>query len=137
MAIGDKNEPVDLVVVEPCVVEGKHLELGTVLKKQDPEFAFEMAACGKMRLASPELISDMKARAKAEAAAAEARAAQSAGFVVSEAVSQAPGISAAQLAETVKSAIEQGIQAGIALAAAAIPADPADPAPEPATDAKA
>lgn len=120
MAIGDKNEPIDLVVVEPCVVEGKHLALGAVLKKQDPEFAFEMAACGKMRLATEDLVKDMKARAKAEEEAKQARAAQSGGFVLGEAVATGSGVSA----DDIKAAISQGIAAGMQAVAEQLAAAP-------------
>lgn len=125
MAQGDKNLPVKLVVVEATKIEGEHVEVGTVLNNTPTDIAFELGGSGKVRAWTKELEADMKARAKAEKAAAEERAAQSAAFVPGQIVSAAPGISAEQIAETIKAAIEQGIQAGIALAAAAIPAEPA------------
>lgn len=120
MATGDKNYPVDLVVVEATKIDGEHVPVGMVLKKVDTDTAFELAAAGKVRAWTKELEADMKARAKAEAdfAAKSAKA-------VTAVAAAGNGITADQIADIVKSAIEQGIQAGIAMAAAAIPAEPA------------
>lgn len=114
MAQGDKNLPVDLVVVEATKIEGEHVAVGTVLKKVDTEFAFELGAAGKVRSWSKELEADMKARAKAEAAAAE-----------QSATATAPangGLSANDLAKIIEAATAKGIETGIKLALESAPA---------------
>jgi len=52
----DKNKPVDIIIVEPTAIDGKHIEVGTVIKDCAPEQAMDLAAGGKCRVATPELI---------------------------------------------------------------------------------
>lgn len=110
MAVTDKNLPVDIVIVEPTKIDGEHVEIGTVYKKVDPEFAFELSAAGKARLATTELIADLRARKKAEAEAAEKRANE-------QALSN--GGLTASLSESIAAAIQAGIAAGLQAAAPA------------------
>ncbi|HAJ72435.1 MAG TPA: hypothetical protein DCO68_10195 [Methylophilaceae bacterium] len=52
----DKNLPVDMIIVEPTVVEGVHLAKGEVINKCPTELAMDLAGSGKARPATPELI---------------------------------------------------------------------------------
>lgn len=54
--MADKNLPVDMIIVEPTAVDGTHVAVGTVFKKMDSELAMDLAASGKARPATPELI---------------------------------------------------------------------------------
>ncbi len=60
----DKNLPVDMIIVEPTVVEGKHLPTGHVIKKCDTELAMDLAGSGKARPATPELIEQYNPKPK-------------------------------------------------------------------------
>lgn len=68
MAI-DKNLPVDMIIVEPTVIDGEHIEAGFVIKKCETSLAMDLASSGKARPATDDLIAEFKARAKAKAAA--------------------------------------------------------------------
>jgi hypothetical protein len=68
----DKNIPIDMIIVEPTVVDGKHIEAGTLLKKVDTELAMDLAGSGKARPATEELINEFKARKAAKLAAEKA-----------------------------------------------------------------
>lgn len=70
----DKNLPVDMIIVEPTVIDGKHIAAGTVLKKCETELAMDLAGSGKARPATEELIAEFKARAAAKAATEKAAA---------------------------------------------------------------
>ena len=52
----DKNLPVDIIIVEPTAVDGKHLAVGHVIKNASAELAMDLAASGKARPATPELV---------------------------------------------------------------------------------
>ena len=103
----DKNLPVDMIIVEPTAIDGEHVEVGTVLKKCETELAMDLAASGKARPATPELIKQYKdlADAKAKAAKAAAEAAEIA-------ATNALGNSAA-LTKAVADAIANGIKAAL------------------------
>lgn len=70
----DKNLPVDMIIVENTGIEGKHVEVGTLIKNMDAQLALDLAGSGKARPATPELIAEFKERAKAKAEAAKAKA---------------------------------------------------------------
>lgn len=52
----DQNTPIDIIIIEPTAIEGKHLPIGHVIKNASAELAMELAAGGKARPATPELI---------------------------------------------------------------------------------
>ena len=67
----DKNLPVDIIIVEPTAIDGKHFAVGTVLKNVETALAMDLAGSGKARVATDELIAEFNARAKAKEAAAK------------------------------------------------------------------
>lgn len=67
-------KPVDLIVIEPTRIEGTPVETGTVLRQVPPDLAMELAAAGKVRVATEELVAEYKARAKQAQKLAEAEA---------------------------------------------------------------
>lgn len=73
----DKDLPVDMIIVEPTVIDGKHIEVGTVLKKVEAPLAMDLAGSGKARPATEELIKQYKEQ-KANQAAAEKAAKEAA-----------------------------------------------------------
>lgn len=52
----DKNTPIDIIIIEPTAIDGKHLPVGHVIKNASAELAMDLAAGGKARPATPELI---------------------------------------------------------------------------------
>lgn len=63
----DKNLSTDIIIIEPTAVDGKHLPIGHVIKNASAELAMELAAGGKARPATPELIEQYNPkRAKGE-----------------------------------------------------------------------
>jgi hypothetical protein len=52
----DQNLPVDIIIIEPTAVEGKHLPIGHVIKNATTELAMDLASSGKARPATPDLI---------------------------------------------------------------------------------
>lgn len=110
----DKNLPVDIIIVENTAIDGKHIEAGTVLKKQPADLAMDLAGSGKARPATDELIAEFKARAKAKQDADKAAA-----EAAEKEAANALGNSAA-LANVIAKAI--------ATAVAAATAQPATPA---------
>lgn len=102
MFMQQSAKPVDLVVVEPTKIEGKHVDAGTLLREVPADLAMELAAAGKVRVATEEVVAEYKARAKAAAKAAEAQEAQ-----VTEAASAANQL----MANTVAAAVAAALQA--------------------------
>lgn len=70
----DKNLPVDIIIVEPTVISGKHVAAGLVIKNCETELAMDLAASGKARPATEELVAEFKVRAKAKEASDKAAA---------------------------------------------------------------
>lgn len=72
-------KPVDLIVIEATRIDSEPVEVGTVLKQVPPDLAMELACGGKVRVATDELVAEMKkvAKAQRERAATDADAAAS------------------------------------------------------------
>ncbi len=108
----DKNLPVDIIIVAPTAIDGKHLKTGTVLKKVEAELAMELAGAGKARLYSKELEADIKKQVEAEDAAIKARETQQ--------TLAGAGLNADAIATALGAAIQQGVE--LALSKATAPA---------------
>lgn len=103
--------PVDLIVIEPTRIESQPIEAGTVLKQVPPDLAMELAAAGKVRVATPELITEYQERAKAAKKLAIAEAGK---------VTEAQAAADERIATTVAAAVAAALQAaGVVPAAAA------------------
>lgn len=94
--------PVDLIVIEPTRIESQPIELGTVLKQVPPDLAMELAAAGKVRVATPELIAEYQDRAKAAKKLANAEAGK---------VTEAQTAADERMAATVAAAVAAALQA--------------------------
>lgn len=105
----DKNLPVDMIIVEPTAIDGEHVAPGHIIKKCETELAMDLAASGKARPATPELIAHFKERAAAQAKAEK------------EAAAAAEVASANALAgnEALANMVARAIAAGVAQATAA------------------
>jgi len=68
----DKNLPIDMIIVEPTAIEGKHVEAGKVIKNCDASLAMDLAGSGKARPATEELIKEFKVRKENQTAAEKA-----------------------------------------------------------------
>lgn len=113
MAVTDKNQPVDMIIVVGTAIDGHHVGVATVLKKCDAELAMELAGAGKARPYTKELEVELKKQVAAEEESAKARAAQ-------QTLSGA-GVNAGAIADALALAIQQGVQSALA----AVPAAPA------------
>jgi len=96
-------KPVDLIVVEPTRIDGEHYDAGTHLKQVPPDLAMELAAAGRARVATDELVAHYKQRAKDAKAQAERDASRSADAAAAGDARMA-GLIAAAVAETLKAA---------------------------------
>lgn len=65
----DKNLPVNMIIVEPTVIDGKHVAVGTVIKNCETELAMDLAGSGKARPSTPELVEEYKKRIQNQQAA--------------------------------------------------------------------
>ena len=109
-------KPVDLIVIEPTRIDAEPIEAGTVLKQVPPDLAMELAAAGKVRVATKDLVEEFKERAKQAKQLAEAQAGA---------------------ADVAKVAADERMAATVAAAvAAALQAAGVVPAPAPATQGK-
>lgn len=95
-------QPVDLIVIESTRIDAIPIELGTVLKQVPPDLAMELAAAGKVRPASPELIAEYEARAKQAKKLATAEATKA---------SDAQALADERLAATVAASVAAALQA--------------------------
>lgn len=96
-------KPVDLIVVEPVRIESEHVDAGTVLKQVPPDLAMELAAAGKVRVATDELVQHYQERAKRAKKLAEQQAAQ-AGDARAEADERTAALVAAAVASALQAA---------------------------------
>lgn len=106
-------KPVDLIVIEATRIEGNPVDAGAVLRNVPPDLAMELAAAGKVRVATEELIAEYVERAKAAKKLAASEASKA-----GDAQSAADG----RLAATVAAAVAAALQAaGVLPAAKAVP----------------
>lgn len=104
-------KPVDLIVIEPTRIDAQPIEAGTVLKQVPPDLAMELAAAGKVRVATEELIAEYQDRAKAAKKLASAEASKAA---------DAQAAADERMATTVAAAVAAALQAaGVVPATAA------------------
>lgn len=114
----DKNQPVDIIIVAPTAVDGKHLAVAAVIRKCPTDLAMELAGAGKARVYSKELEAELKKQVASEEAAAKERAAQQ--------TLVGAGVNAGAIAEALSLAISQGVQAALAAVQPAAPAPAAE-----------
>lgn len=69
-----EEKKVDVIVVEACKIDGKHIECDTEIKGMDANFAMELAGSGRVRVATDKLRAEVAERKKQAAAAAKAAA---------------------------------------------------------------
>ena len=110
-------KPVTLIVIEPTRIDGKPIPEGAVLRDVPADLAMELAAAGKVRVATEELVEEYTARAKQ--AAKRAAEQSKAGDPATQANER--------LAATVAAAVATALQAaGVVPAAKAAEDKPAD-----------
>lgn len=115
----DQHLPVDMIIVENTAIDGKHIEVGTVIKKMEAGLALDLAGSGKARPATDELVAEFKARAKEKEAAKKA-AAEAAAISAANSIGNADALSA-----MIANAISAGVANALAAAAQPAPVQPA------------